>query len=186
MQVTMRIGNTIRFIAIAGVVSALCFTEFAASSDDTAKESQHRAASLEDLLGSVVEESTATLLSSLHVGEGVEKSLWETILSPKSLTCEESTHFDGSVELVRGVLLVQLIVPSESIVREKRESVPFAEGAHIRVSYNILKRNVDRPIASIYYVDARRAREPRVRLAAFFVFDTEKRTWSRVPSSPLR
>ncbi len=186
MQVAMRIRNTIRFIAIAGVVSALCFTGFAASGDDTAKESQDRAASLEELLGSVVKESTATLLSSLHVEKGVEMSLWENILSAKSLTPEELTQFDGSVELHRGVLLVQLIVPRESEVTEKRRSVPFAEGTHIQVSYNILKGNVDRPIASMYYVDARRAREPRVRLAAFFVFDTDKGTWSRVPSSPLR
>jgi hypothetical protein len=181
----LQISKTVRLVTITGFVFALSFTGFASLGDDTAKKPKNQVATLEDVLGRIIEEGTATLLSSLHVGKGVEMSLWQTILSPESLTRAELAEFDGSVD-VKGVLLVQLIVPKESKVTEKWRMVPFAEGVHIQVSYNVLKRNVDRPIALTYYIDARQARDPRVQLAAFFVFDVEKRTWSRVPGSPLR
>lgn len=181
---TMKTANAMRLVTIASFVFAFCFSS-PAFGDDTAKVPPARAASLEDLLSNIVQEGTVALLSSLDVKKAIEVSLWETVLSPESLSREELTQFDGSVDGQKGILLVQLIVPGRSELAEKHKLAPLAEGASIQVSYDVLKRKVERPLASIYYVDARQA-QPRVQLAAFFVFDAEKRTWSRVPSSPLR
>jgi len=179
----LQIFNTKRLVVITGIVSALCLTACAALlGDETAKEPQNRAATLEDLLGKIIEEGTAALLSSLDVKTGLEKSLWKTVMSPESLTPEELKEFDGNVDRP-GVLAVQLIVPSQSDASEKRRLVPLAPDVPVQVSYDVLKRKVDQPLASMYYIDVRQPRNPRVQLAAFFVFDVEKQTWNRVPSS---
>lgn len=77
---------SVRLMTITGFLCALCFTGSPLHGDDTAKKSQDRAASFEDLLGKIVEKNTATLLSSLRVEKAIEKSLWKTVLSPATLT----------------------------------------------------------------------------------------------------
>jgi hypothetical protein len=173
---------SVRLMTITGFLCALCFTGSPLHGDDTAKKSQERAVCFEDLLGNIVEKSTATLLSSLRVEKAIEKSLWKTVLSPAALTREEQLQLDGDPRLHRGILLVQLIVSNESEVAEKQRLAPLAEGVQIQVLYDVLKRKVDRPLASIYYIEARQSREPLVPIAAFFTFDGGNRKWSRVPS----
>jgi hypothetical protein len=124
---------SVRLMTITGFLCALCFTGSPLHGDDTAKKSQDRAASFEDLLGNIVEKSTATLLSSLRVEKAIEKSLWKTVLSPAALTREEQLQLDGDASLHRGILLVQLIVSNESEVAEKQRLAPLAEGVQIQV-----------------------------------------------------
>jgi hypothetical protein len=111
-KATMKIANTIRLVAIAGFVSVLCLAAFASRGDDTVKKPQDQARTLEDwladIIGNIVKEGTANLLSSLHVEKGVEMSLWEIIMSPDSFTREESAQFDGSTDEETGALIVQL------------------------------------------------------------------------------
>jgi hypothetical protein len=167
---------SLRVAALTGFLCALCF-----GWDDTENTSQNRATCLADVIGTVIETGEATLLSSLQVERDIETSLWKAVLSSQFLTRQELEVFDGSAEDQRGMLLVQLMVPSGTDVAEKRRLAPLAEGVHMQVSYDVLKRNVDRPLATVYYVDARRKGAPLLELAAFLSFETEKQTWIRVP-----
>ncbi len=180
-----RISKALRPLVITGLVSALCTTGSASLGDDRTKKSQSQNGSFEEIINSVVKEGKRKLLSTLDVGKGVEMALWDTIFSVAGSTPDEQRHAE-KLQQWPSVLLVELVVPMESDVKKKHKFVPMADEASHMVCYDVLEREVRRPIASVYWISVRQAGEPQVPVASFFAFNAAKTTWIRVPGGTLK